>query len=95
MVCSAFRAWISARARWAASISWVAGAVYLTVQILSDYVFVALLLRAAAIKERERRANRWLQRTGLATAVFALSAVAWYRGVFMHQSAYINSDAFT
>jgi len=78
---------------------WVAGAVYLTVQILSDYVFSSRYYRVLlAIKENESAARTagfnvpvWR------TAVFALSAVAaGIAGVFFtHQSAYINSDAFT
>jgi ABC-type branched-subunit amino acid transport system ATPase component/ABC-type branched-subunit amino acid transport system permease subunit len=77
---------------------WVAGAVYLTVQILSDYVFSSRYYRVLlAIKENESAARTagfnvpvWR------TAVFALSAVAaGIAGVFFtHQSAYINSDAF-
>ena len=78
---------------------WVAGAVYLTVQILSDYVFSSRYYRVLlAIKENESAART----TGFnvpvwRTAVFALSAVAaGIAGVFFtHQSAYINSDAFT
>lgn len=78
---------------------WVAGAVYLTVQILSDYIFSSRYYRVLlAIKENESAARTagfnvpvWR------TAVFALSAVAaGIAGVFFtHQSAYINSDAFT
>ena len=78
---------------------WVAGAVYLTVQLLSDYVFSSRYYRVLlAIKENESAARTagfnvpvWR------TAVFALSAVAaGIAGVFFtHQSAYINSDAFT
>jgi ABC-type branched-subunit amino acid transport system ATPase component/ABC-type branched-subunit amino acid transport system permease subunit len=78
---------------------WIAGAVYLTVQILSDYVFSSRYYRVLlAIKENESAART----TGFnvpvwRTAVFALSAVAaGIAGVFFtHQSAYINSDAFT
>jgi ABC-type branched-subunit amino acid transport system ATPase component/ABC-type branched-subunit amino acid transport system permease subunit len=78
---------------------WVAGAVYLTAQILSDYVFSSRYYRVLlAIKENESAART----TGFnvpvwRTAVFALSAVAaGIAGVFFtHQSAYINSDAFT
>ncbi len=78
---------------------WVAGAVYLAVQILSDYVFASRYYRILlAIKENESAARTagfnvpvWR------TAVFALSAIAaGIAGVFFtHQSAYINSDAFT
>lgn len=78
---------------------WVAGGVYLGVQILSDYVFASRYSRVLlAIKENESAARTagfnvpvWR------TAVFALSAVsAGISGVFFtHQSAYINSDAFT
>ena len=78
---------------------WIAGAVYLAVQILSDYVFASRYYRILlAIKENESAARTagfnvpvWR------TAVFALSAVAaGIAGVFFtHQSAYINSDAFT
>jgi ABC-type branched-subunit amino acid transport system ATPase component/ABC-type branched-subunit amino acid transport system permease subunit len=77
---------------------WIAGAVYLTAQILSDYVFSSRYYRVLlAIKENESAARTagfnvpvWR------TAVFALSAVAaGIAGVFFtHQSAYINSDAF-
>jgi ABC-type branched-subunit amino acid transport system ATPase component/ABC-type branched-subunit amino acid transport system permease subunit len=78
---------------------WVAGAVYLAAQILSDYVFSSRYYRVLlAIKENESAART----TGFnvpvwRTAVFALSAVAaGIAGVFFtHQSAYINSDAFT
>ncbi|WP_291846133.1 branched-chain amino acid ABC transporter ATP-binding protein/permease [Bradyrhizobium sp.] len=78
---------------------WIAGAVYLMVQILSDYVFSSRYYRVLlAIKENESAARTagfnvpvWR------TAVFALSAVAaGIAGVFFtHQNAYINSDAFT
>ena len=78
---------------------WVAGAVYVVVQILSDYVFASRYYRVLlAIKENESAARTagfnvpvWR------TAVFALSAIAaGIAGVFFtHQSAYINSDAFT
>ncbi len=78
---------------------WVAGAVYLMVQILSDYVFSSRYYRVLlAIKENESAARTagfnvpvWR------TAVFALSAAAaGIAGVFFtHQNAYINSDAFT
>ena len=78
---------------------WVAGGAYLVVQILSDYVFASRYYRILlAIKENESAARTagfnvpvWR------TAVFALSAVAaGIAGVFFtHQSAYINSDAFT
>ena len=78
---------------------WVAGGTYLVVQILSDYVFASRYYRILlAIKENESAARTagfnvpvWR------TAVFALSAVAaGIAGVFFtHQSAYINSDAFT
>lgn len=78
---------------------WIAGAVYLAVQILSDYVFSSRYYRVLlAIKENESAARTagfnvpvWR------TAVFALSAVAaGIAGIFFtHQSAYINSDAFT
>jgi ABC-type branched-subunit amino acid transport system ATPase component/ABC-type branched-subunit amino acid transport system permease subunit len=77
---------------------WIAGAVYLTAQLLSDYVFSSRYYRVLlAIKENESAARTagfnvpvWR------TAVFALSAVAaGIAGVFFtHQSAYINSDAF-
>jgi ABC-type branched-subunit amino acid transport system ATPase component/ABC-type branched-subunit amino acid transport system permease subunit len=78
---------------------WIAGAVYLTVQILSDYLFSSRYYRVLlAIKESESAA----QTAGFnvpvwRTAVFALSAVAaGIAGVFFtHQNAYINSDAFT
>ena len=78
---------------------WVAGGTYLVVQILSDYVFASRYYRILlAIKENESAARTagfnvpvWR------TAVFAFSAVAaGIAGVFFtHQSAYINSDAFT
>jgi ABC-type branched-subunit amino acid transport system ATPase component/ABC-type branched-subunit amino acid transport system permease subunit len=78
---------------------WIAGAVYLAVQILSDYLFSSRYYRVLlAIKESESAA----QTAGFnvpvwRTAVFALSAVA--AGIagafFTHQNAYINSDAFT
>src|SRR4051794_22757345 len=77
---------------------WIAGGVYLTAQLLSDYVFSSRYYRVLlAIKENESAARTagfnvpvWR------TAVFALSAVAaGIAGVFFtHQSAYINSDAF-
>jgi ABC-type branched-subunit amino acid transport system ATPase component/ABC-type branched-subunit amino acid transport system permease subunit len=78
---------------------WIAGAAYLTVQILSDYLFSSRYYRVLlAIKESESAA----QTAGFnvpvwRTAVFALSAVAaGIAGVFFtHQNAYINSDAFT
>jgi ABC-type branched-subunit amino acid transport system ATPase component/ABC-type branched-subunit amino acid transport system permease subunit len=78
---------------------WITGAVYLTVQILSDYLFSSRYYRVLlAIKESESAA----QTAGFnvpvwRTAVFALSAVAaGIAGVFFtHQNAYINSDAFT
>ena len=78
---------------------WIAGGVYLTVQILSDYLFSSRYYRVLlAIKESESAA----QTAGFnvpvwRTAVFALSAVAaGIAGVFFtHQNAYINSDAFT
>ena len=78
---------------------WIAGGVYLTVQILSDYLFSSRYYRVLlAIKENESAA----QTAGFnvpvwRTAVFALSAVAaGIAGVFFtHQNAYINSDAFT
>ncbi|MEY2457891.1 MAG: branched-chain amino acid transport system ATP-binding protein livM, partial [Acidimicrobiaceae bacterium] len=78
---------------------WIAGAVYLTVQILSDYLFSSRYYRVLlAIKESESAA----QTAGFnvpvwRTVVFATSAVAaGIAGVFFtHQNAYINSDAFT
>lgn len=78
---------------------WIAGGVYLAVQILSDYLFSSRYYRMLlAIKENESAA----QTAGFnvpvwRTAVFALSAVAaGIAGVFFtHQNAYINSDAFT
>jgi ABC-type branched-subunit amino acid transport system ATPase component/ABC-type branched-subunit amino acid transport system permease subunit len=78
---------------------WIAGGVYLAVQILSDYLFSSRYYRVLlAIKESESAA----QTAGFnvpvwRTAVFALSAVAaGIAGVFFtHQNAYINSDAFT
>ena len=78
---------------------WIAGVVYLMVQILSDYLFSSRYYRVLlAIKESESAA----QTAGFnvpvwRTAVFALSAVAaGIAGVFFtHQNAYINSDAFT
>ena len=78
---------------------WIAGGVYLTVQILSDYLFSSRYYRVLlAIKESESAA----QTAGFnvpvwRTAVFALSAAAaGIAGVFFtHQNAYINSDAFT
>jgi ABC-type branched-subunit amino acid transport system ATPase component len=78
---------------------WIAGAVYLMVQILSDYLFSSRYYRVLlAIKESESAA----QTAGFnvpvwRTVVFAASAVAaGIAGVFFtHQNAYINSDAFT
>jgi ABC-type branched-subunit amino acid transport system ATPase component/ABC-type branched-subunit amino acid transport system permease subunit len=78
---------------------WIAGAVYLMVQILSDYLFSSRYYRVLlAIKESESSA----QTAGFnvpvwRTVVFAASAVAaGIAGVFFtHQNAYINSDAFT
>ena len=70
----------------AAYFMWIAGAVYLTVQILSDYLFSSRYYRVLlAIKENESAA----QTAGLnvpvwRTAVFALSAVAaGIAGVFL------------
>ena len=78
---------------------WVAGALYLGAQIVSDYVFASRYRRnLLALKENESSA----QTAGInvpvwRTVVFAASALA--AGVagtlFTHQSAYINSDAFT
>jgi ABC-type branched-subunit amino acid transport system ATPase component/ABC-type branched-subunit amino acid transport system permease subunit len=78
---------------------WVAGALYLGSQIVSDYVFASRYRRnLLALKENESSA----QTAGInvpvwRTAVFAVSALAaGMAGVlFTHQSAYINSDAFT
>ncbi len=78
---------------------WVAGALYLAVQIVSDYVFASRYRRnLLALKESESSA----QTAGInvpvwRTVVFAASALA--AGIagsfFTHQSAYVNSDAFT
>ena len=78
---------------------WVAGGVYLAVQIASDYVFASRYRRnLLALKESESSA----QTAGInvpvwRTVVFAASALA--AGIagafFTHQSAYVNSDAFT
>ena len=78
---------------------WVAGGLYLAAQIVSDYVFASRYRRnLLALKENESSA----QTAGInvpvwRTAVFAVSALAaGMAGVlFTHQSAYINSDAFT
>jgi ABC-type branched-subunit amino acid transport system ATPase component/ABC-type branched-subunit amino acid transport system permease subunit len=78
---------------------WVAGALYLGAQLVSDYVFASRYRRnLLALKENESSA----QTAGInvpvwRTAVFAASALAaGMAGVlFTHQSAYINSDAFT
>ena len=78
---------------------WVAGGVYLAAQILSDYVFASRYRRnLLALKENESSARTAGINVPLwRTVVFAVSAVA--AGVagafFTHQSAYINSDAFT
>lgn len=78
---------------------WVAGGVYLLVQILSDYVFNSRAYRILlAVKENESAAKTagfnvpvWR------VVVFGLSAAAAGVGgaFFTHQSAFINSDAFT
>ncbi|MFN0304244.1 MAG: ATP-binding cassette domain-containing protein [Burkholderiales bacterium] len=78
---------------------WVAGGLYLAVQIMSDYVFASHYRRnLLALKESESSA----QTAGInvpvwRTVVFAASALA--AGIagsfFTHQSAYVNSDAFT
>ena len=69
------------------------------VQILSDYVFASRYYRILlAIKENESAARTaGFNVPAWRTAVFALSAIAaGIAGVFFtHQSAYINSDAFT
>lgn len=78
---------------------WVAGGVYLVVQILSDYLFGSRFYRVLlAVKENESAAKTagfnvpvWR------VVVFGLSAAtAGIAGAFFtHQSAFINSDAFT
>lgn len=78
---------------------WVAAGVYLLVQILSDYVFASRFYRILlAVKENESAARTagfnvpvWR------VVVFGMSAAtAGIAGVFFtHQSAFINSDAFT
>ncbi|HEX2336986.1 MAG TPA: branched-chain amino acid ABC transporter ATP-binding protein/permease, partial [Hyphomicrobiaceae bacterium] len=78
---------------------WVVGAVYLVVQIASDYVMSSRLRRKLlALKENESAART----TGInvpvwRTSVFAVSSLAAGTAgtFFTHQNAYINSDAFT
>ena len=78
---------------------WVVGAVYLAVQIASDYVMSSRIRRKLlALKENESAART----TGInvpvwRTSVFAVSSLAAGTAgtFFTHQNAYINSDAFT
>ena len=78
---------------------WVVGAVYLVVQIASDYVMGSRIRRnLLALKENESAARTaGINVPVWRTAVFAVSSVlAGTAGVFFtHQNAYINSDAFT
>ena len=78
---------------------WVVGAVYLAVQIASDYAMSSRIRRKLlALKENESAART----TGInvpvwRTSVFAVSSLAAGTAgtFFTHQNAYINSDAFT
>lgn len=78
---------------------WVAGAVFLAVQILSDYVFGSRFYRILlAVKENESAAKT----AGFNVPVWrvvvfgASAATAGIAGAFFtHQNAFINSDAFT
>ncbi len=78
---------------------WVVGAVYLAVQITSDYVMHSRVRRnLLALKENESAARTaGINVPVWRTAVFAVSSVlAGTAGAFFtHQNAYINSDAFT
>lgn len=78
---------------------WVVGAVYLAVQILSDYVTGSRVRRKLlALKENESAARTaGINVPMWRTAVFAVSSLAagTAGAFFTHQNAYINSDAFT
>lgn len=78
---------------------WTVGAVYLAVQIVSDYIVSSRIRRnLLALKENESAARTaGINVPVWRTAVFAVSSVlAGTAGVFFtHQNAYINSDAFT
>ena len=78
---------------------WVAGGVYLVVQILSDYLFGSRFYRILlAVKENESAAKTaGFNVPAWRVVVFGLSAAtAGVAGAFFtHQSAFINSDAFT
>jgi ABC-type branched-subunit amino acid transport system ATPase component/ABC-type branched-subunit amino acid transport system permease subunit len=78
---------------------WVVGAVYLAVQIISDYVTSSRLRRnLLALKENESAARTaGINVPVWRTMVFAVSSLAagTAGAFFTHQNAYINSDAFT
>ena len=78
---------------------WVVGAVYLAVQIASDYVMNSRIRRnLLALKENESAARTaGINVPAWRTVVFAVSSLAagTAGAFFTHQNAYINSDAFT
>lgn len=78
---------------------WVVGAVYLAVQIASDYVMNSRIRRnLLALKENESAARTaGINVPVWRTVVFAVSSLAagTAGAFFTHQNAYINSDAFT
>ena len=78
---------------------WVVGAVYLAVQIASDYAMNSRIRRnLLALKENESAARTvGINVPVWRTVVFAVSSLAagTAGAFFTHQNAYINSDAFT